>query len=262
MVIKKVVLIMNENDDEYYYINGQHYDAMIKSRNLYLSVPFYIKQAKKYGGPILELACGTGRITIPIAKEGIEIVGLDFSLKMLAQARKNSRKHNLEIKWIEADMTNFSLQQKFSLIIMPARAMNWIIENRDIEHCLSCVKNHLRRNGRFIFNVFNPDLEILQRDPSKKYHVFDYPNPDGTGIVEVFQSNTYDKATQINYLNTCHRTKNEEIVKKLKLRMFFPKELDGLLYYNGFILEEKFGTFDEEPFTSESNDQIVICHKN
>ncbi|MHA2038498.1 MAG: class I SAM-dependent DNA methyltransferase, partial [Promethearchaeota archaeon] len=185
---------MKDNNEDYFYINGEHYDNMIKSRNAYESIPFYIKQAKKFGGPILELACGTGRIAIPIAKEEISIVGLDFSAKMLQQAKKNSEENNLEIEWIEADMTNFSLSKKFSVILMPAAAMNWVLGNRSIENCLNCVKNHLKQKGRFIFNVFNPNLEILQRDPSKKYQAYEYPNPDGEGTVVITENNTYDKA--------------------------------------------------------------------
>jgi len=144
---------MKENNDDYFYINGQHYDYEIKARNLYDAIPFYVKQVKKYGSPVLELACGTGRITIPIAKERIPIVGLDFSAKMLTQARKNSDQDNLEIEWIEADMTNFSLSRKFSVIIMPGAAMNWVLKNSEIENCLSCVKKHLMSGGRFIFNA-------------------------------------------------------------------------------------------------------------
>lgn len=63
---------MKKNNDEYFYISGQHYDNMIKSKNTYEDIPFYIKQAKKYGGPILELACGTGRITFPLLKKGYQ----------------------------------------------------------------------------------------------------------------------------------------------------------------------------------------------
>jgi len=252
---------MKKDDEEYYYINGQHYDSMIKSRNAYESVAFYIKQAKKYGGPILELACGTGRITIPIAKEGISIVGLDFSAKMLLQAKKNSEENNLEIEWIEADMTDFGLNRKFSEIIMPAAAMNWVLDNRSIENCLTCVKNHLKKNGRFIFNLFNPNLEILQRDPSKKYDIDEYPDPDGEGTVIVTVSNTYNNATQINHVTAHYRIQNKKFVKKLKLRMFFPQELDALLYYNGFKIDHKYGNYNEEPFNSDSNWQFVICHK-
>ena len=252
---------MNDVNDEYYYINGQHYDNMIKSRNTYESIPFYVKQAKIYGGPVLELACGTGRIAIPIAQEGISVVGLDFSIKMLDQAKKSSKGKGLEINWIEGDMSNFNLGKKFPLIVIPGAAMNWLLDNSYIENCLSCVKKHLTRKGKLIFNVFNPNLEILQRDASFKYPMFDYPNPHGEGVVKVSESNTYDKATQINHLITYHKIEDKEIVKKLKLRMFFPQELDALLYYNDLVIDGKYGTFDEEPFNSESNWQIVICHK-
>jgi len=252
---------MKKDNDEYFYINGQHYDSRIKSKNLYEAIPFYIKQAKKYGGPILELACGTGRITIPIAKKGMSIVGLNFSVKMLEQAKRSSKENNVEIEWIKADMTNFSLSRKFSEIIMPGAAMNWVLENKGIENCLTCIKDHLTQDGRFIFNVFNPNLEILKRDPSKKYDIVEYPDPDGKGTVVVTESNYYDKATQINHLTYYYSIKSKEIVKKLKLRIFFPQELDMLLNYNGFKIDYKYGTYDEEPFDSDSNWQIVICHK-
>ena len=134
---------MKNDNEEYYYINGQHYDNIIKSRNAYEAVPFYQKQAMKYGGPVLELACGTGRIAIPIAKKGIPIIGLDFSVKMLEQAKRNSKENNIEIEWIEADMTNFSLNRKFSVIIMAAAAMNWVLENKGIEKCLTCINSGL-----------------------------------------------------------------------------------------------------------------------
>ena len=139
--------------------------------------------------------------------------------------------------------------------------MNWVLENKSIEKCLTCIKDHLNQDGIFIFNVFNPNLEILKRDPSKKYDIDKYPDPEGKGTVVVTVSNYYDEATQINNVTSYSRINNKEIVKKLRLRMFFPQELDALLYYNGFIIDYKYGTFDEKPFNSDSNWQIVICHK-
>ncbi len=252
---------MKKNNDEYFYISGQHYDNMIKSRNSYEAIPFYIKQAKKYGGPILELACGTGRITIPIAKERIPIVGLDFSVKMLEQAKRNSKDNNVEIEWIEADMTDFNLKRTFSTITMPAAAMNWVLENKGIENCLNCIKDHLNQDGTFIFSVFNPNFEIMMMNPTKKYKRIGYPDPDGKGDVTVTGTHHYDKATQIMHYTSYHRIKNEEIVKKLKLRIFFPQEIDMLLNYNGFKIDFKYGNYDEEPFNSNSKWQLVICHK-
>lgn len=252
---------MKKDNEEYFYISGQQYDSMIKSRNSYEAIPFYIMQAKKYGGPILELACGTGRITVPIAKNGVPIVGLDFSVKMLEQAKRNSKDNKIEIEWIEADMTDFNLKRTFSTITMPAAAMNWVLENKSIEKCLNCIKDHLNQDGTFIFNIFNPNFEIMMRDPSKKYKRIGYPDPDGKGNVTVTGTHHYDKATQIMHYTSYHRIKNEETVQKLKLRIFFPQELDMLLNYNGFKIDFKYGNFDEEPFNSNSKWQIVICHK-
>ena len=81
---------MRKSNDEYIYIDGQHYDNMLRSRKQDSRLSFYLNQANKYGGPVLELACGTGEIAIKIANEGMLVTGLDFSQKMLDQAIKKS----------------------------------------------------------------------------------------------------------------------------------------------------------------------------
>ena len=252
---------MRKSNDDYLYIDGQHYDNMLRSRNQQSRLDFYLNQANKYGDPVLELACGTGEIAIMIANEGMLVTGLDFSQKMLDQAIKKSSEKNLKIQWIKEDMTNFNIKKKFSSILMPGAAMNWILNYKDIESCLFCVKNHLKQDGRFIFDVFNPDLDILLKDPSEKYPRFEYPNPHGKGKVIVSGSNAYDRLTQISHFKSYYKIENKEIVRSVKLRMYFPQELDALLYYNGFKIDNKFGIFDEEPFNSDSNHQIIICHK-
>lgn len=257
---------MKYNEDDYIYIDGQHYDNQARSRytddfrRLYKE--FFMEQAKKYGAPVLELACGTGEVAIPIAKEGLSVVGLDFSNKMLEQAEMKSQKSGTEIKWILGDMTNFELKEKFSTIIMPGAAFNWITSNESVEKCLNCVRKHLKRGGRFIFDAFNPDLAILLRERNDLYPMGEYPNPEGEGLVKVLGGNEYEKATQISYFDCYYRIGTEEIVKNLKLRMFFPQELDSVLYYNGFKIEEKYGSFNKEPFNSDSNRQIIICQKS
>ena len=85
-------------------------------------IQFYVDQARISGGPILELGCGTGRITIPIAMAGLEIIGLDNSGKMLETAKaKISKIPGIEknIELIDGDMTTFSIDRQFSLIIIP-----------------------------------------------------------------------------------------------------------------------------------------------
>src|SRR5215218_8149650 len=79
---------------------------------------FYRDLARKTGGPILELACGTGRLTIPLARDGHEVVGLDASRTMLRAARAKAEAEDLDIAFVQADMRSFDLGQRFPLIIL------------------------------------------------------------------------------------------------------------------------------------------------
>ena len=252
---------MRKNIDVLEYLDGRHYDSKVESRKRDNDLPFYINKAKEYGDPVLELACGTGRITIPIAKEGFSITGLDLLNTMLKEARSKSEESGVEIEWIEGDMADFSLNQKFNLIIMPGVAFNWLLDLESIEKCLNCVKRHLNNNGRFIFNAFNPNFNLLIRDPLKTYPNAEYHDSDGNRLINVRENNIYDKATQINKVRFHYSIAGNTIINELNLRMIFPQELDAILYYNGFKVNAKYGEFDQKPFSSDSNYQIFVCHQ-
>ncbi|MFW9834635.1 MAG: class I SAM-dependent DNA methyltransferase [Candidatus Thorarchaeota archaeon] len=250
---------MKETKEPWIYSDGRHYDSMLSVRNQTDSgLEFYLKQARKYQGPVLELACGTGRITIPLSKE-VSITGLDFSKAMLDSARLKAKEKELDIVFIQGDMTNFELNKKFNLILMTGIAFSHLETREDVEGCLSCVKHHLTDDGRFIFDIHNPSLAILTRDPSEQFPHAKYPDPDGNGTVTITESNKYDKATQINRLQLYFKLGEREEAHPVNMRMFFPQELDALLHYNGFEVETKYGDYTSQPFNSDSNVQIVVC---
>ncbi len=86
---------MSHTEGEGLLYNGRHYD--LTNRDIVEDIPFYLNQVRKYGEPVLELACGTGRITIPLAEQGIQITGLDITDSMLAQAKKKAAGNGLNI---------------------------------------------------------------------------------------------------------------------------------------------------------------------
>lgn len=253
---------MKKNVDVLEYLDGRHYDRKVESKGGGDDLPFYLNKANKYGDPILELGCGTGRITIPLAKEGYSITGLDLLNSMLKEAKRKSKEAGVEIEWIEGDMIDFSLNKKFNYILMPAVAFNWLLDLESIEKCLNCVKKHLTNNGRFIFNAFNPNFNLLIRDPSKTYLNAEFHDPDGKGLITVRENNIYNKATQINKVRYHYSIAGKTIINELNLRMIFPQELDALLNYNGFKIDAKYGDYDERPFSSDSRFQIFVCHQN
>ena len=250
---------MKNKIDVLEYLDARHYDAKIKSRNLFGDIPFYLNKVKEYGEPVLELACGTGRVTIPIAEKGISTTGLDLLNTMLKEAKRKSKETDVKVEWIEGDMTDFNLGKKFNLILMPGCAFHGLLDLESVEKCLTCVKNHLEPNAGFIFDAFNPNLNILVRNPSETYPNAKYQDPDGRGLVIVTESTKYDKASQIMDTTLSYSIAEKTISSELKLRIFFPKELDSILKYNGFKINAKYGYFDQSPFTSDSRIQIFIC---
>src|SRR5258705_8241998 len=112
---------MTENHSTPLYRDGRHYDAL--NSFLVADIPFYVEEARKAGTPALELGCGTGRLTIPIAQSGVEIVGLDLSPSMLAHARTKAEAARLAINFVEGDCRLFDLGRKFALIYMAFNSM-------------------------------------------------------------------------------------------------------------------------------------------
>lgn len=245
---------------DHIYRDGRHYDCFHK--DFVSDIPFWIKQAQMCGSPILELACGTGRITIPIANKKYEVTGLDLSETMLVEARKKALKEKVDVEWIRADCRDFHLNKLFGLIIFPFNSMSHLHTLDDIESCLLCVHKHLKDDGRFIIDIFNPYLSFLTRDAIKRHPLATYEDPDGKGLVEIAESNQYDDSAQINKILMYYKIGDlEERVDELNMRIFFPQEIDAILKYNEFTIENKFGDFKENPFGQGSPKQIIVSRK-
>jgi SAM-dependent methyltransferase len=241
------------------YRDGGHYDLHTK---LVDDIPFYLKQIRRYGDPVLELMSGTGRITIPIREKGFTIKGLDVSEPMLTVAREKSRTARLHIEWIHADCREFHVGKRFNLIFIPVNSIAHLHDLESIEACFCRVKEHLTDEGRFIIDIFTPNIQILIRDPNQRYPVAEYPDPDGQGLVRVTENNVYDNAAQINHIKWYYKIgDNDEFHVENNMRIFFPQELDALLHYNGFAIEAKYGNYDESQYESESPKQLVVCRK-
>lgn len=240
-----------------FYQDAQRYDLFEGEFATGNFLEFYVWQIQKYGEPVLELACGSGRLTIPLAEKGFNIKGLDLSDEMLTLGREKAEKKNVELNLIKGDMTDFDLGDKFNLIFIPAQSLSSLHEIAEVEKCLVCVKQHLAKNGRFLIELFNPSLEILSQKPDQIY-----PQPN-IGNIAVDSKSFYDTATQIKHIELIFRENDDRPnpILTFKMRQFFPQEIDALLKYNGFRIEHKFGNHLEEKFNSDSPKQLIICQK-
>lgn len=222
-------------------------------------IAFYERCIERYGSPVLELACGTGNYLVTLSHSDVKISGLDISPEMLHAAEERAGKHAVETNLYNGDMRSFDLSDKFRLIFIAGNSLQHLLTIEDIESSFDSVKRHLKRDGKFIVEVFNPSLELLTRNPNRRYLVGEYQTDDG--FVTITENVHYDIASQINRIDWHYRKQNarEERTVSFMMRQFFPQELDSLFRYNGFRIEHKFGDFDESDFSSNSPKQIIIA---
>jgi SAM-dependent methyltransferase len=243
------------------YSDAERYDLVYGPYATGEFVAFYRRQVSRYGEPVLELGCGTGRLLIPLAEDGTAITGIDLAPVMLDLARTKASSRSLEISVATADMRSFDLGKKFKLILLPANAMMHLVSREEIEGCLGSVLRHLVDGGRFVVEVYNPSLTLLTAAPGTRSPVADYVDPSSGARVVVTSEVNYDPATQVNHVtyHYLHGVSGPETTLHFEMRQFFPQELDALLAHAGFIIEEKYGDRDETSFTSGSTRQIVVC---
>ena len=220
---------------------------------------FYREEARKAGGPILELACGTGRLTLPLAREGHEVVGLDLSPHMLQRARNKAVAQAIDVAFIGGDMRAFDLGRQFALVFVSCNSLAHLTTSAEILACFECVRRHLAPGGVFAFDIVNPDLRALARSSSRPRRLDVGPNPSCAIAIE--EVATYDPVQQVRFVNWRVREPGSVVrdLAPLALRQIFPQELSILLAASGLELVERYGDFARNPLDRASLNQICLA---
>ncbi len=119
-------------------------------------------------GKVLDLACGTGNITIPLAKKGYQVTALDISNPMLTIARNKAVKDNLQIEFIEGDMRNFSLSESFDVVLCCCDSINYLTSAEDLIRVLNQAYKHTRPGGLLLFDL-NSELKLREVYGNQSY---------------------------------------------------------------------------------------------
>lgn len=243
------------------YFDGRHYDALWPGLNRQNELAFYSRLLGEHGGPVLELGCGTGQLTLALAEAGADVTGLDLSAPMLECARQKAEARRITVEWVQADCRDFALERSFGLVFFPANSLLHLLHWRDLQACFAQVRAHLKPGGAFAFEIFNPSLALLTRNPAERCPVGAYSDPDGGALVTVTENSVYDSATQINHIRWFYRSDDqaEETTAALDMRMIFPQEIEALLHYNGFDVRAVCGDYNAAPFTTRSSRQLIVC---
>lgn len=237
-------------------------------------VDFYLglaRDAEARGLRTLEVTCGTGRVAIPLAREGVRLAGLDNSPAMLAVARKNSA-GLANIEWVEGDMRSFDLGEQFGLVYIPAGSFQLMLSVQDQLDSLRCIHRHLAPGGRLAFEVENPMLVAMAEWLTTKKGAYlrrpqrDYTDPKTGRRLLSFGSAEYHPSVQErighNYLEELDESLTvvrRQYGKPMTVRYFFRYEMEHLLARAGFEIEALYGDLEKHAYTATSPDFIWVA---
>ena len=221
---------------------------------------------------ILELACGTGRVTLPLARLGVasELVALDSSEPFLAKLRSRLNGEALAtgVSVVLGDMRSPRLDGPFDLVAVPFNSLAYLTSHESRVACLRSVRSLLAPGGRFVFDLVAPRYDFLAEAvgrPSPLRVDADHPAPEH-GVARFLRSYTdiYDPASQ-----TLHSTNRYEIyyadgrvehrITDLDWHIYFPEELELLLADAGLTVVERYGDYDRGPWDATSRRYVWLA---
>jgi SAM-dependent methyltransferase len=232
-------------------------------------VAFYVEAAQESGGPVLEVGCGTGRVLIPTARAGVEIVGLDLSTHMLEICRNRLRQEPAAVQartqLVMADMRDFELGRAFRLATVPFRPFQHLTTVEDQISCLRSIGGHLEVGGRLILDLFNPSLEALTSDNvgEEVGEEPEFTTPDGRKVVRRHRIVARDLHNQINQVELIYYVTHpdgtqERLMHAFPMRYLFRFEAEHLLVRCGFEVEAIYADFDKSPYGSEYPGELIF----
>ena len=220
----------------------------------------YLELANQVGGPILDLGCGTGRFTIPLAQKEFEVVGIDAAGAMLARAREKAG--DIPIQWMEADARSYNLGRQFKLIIEGGGVFMHMLTREDQRAFLDRARSHLAPGGRLVIALWFPHPKALNTDLEEK-EWFSYTDNEGRAV-KVSGVEEYDELRQVKTETAIRRIAHpdgseEVIMAPLALRYTFPQEMEGLLDQAGFEVVARYGGPDKSPLANDSRSMVYVC---
>ena len=254
----------NKNEDYFFenYRMADFYDDYY-GRNTG-DIDFWVEQCKNKN-KILEIACGTGRITIPIIESGKKVYALDYSSAMLDILKEKSKTNKYSKDDIELfcqDMRNMNFNIKFDIIIITSNSVNHLEKTEDFEQLLSCAYNLLEKDGVLIFDALRPRFKYLTRNMDEYYDYDEFILSKTGERIQICENSKYNHATQINNVNYYYTDSNgKKTVLNTKVRLYFPQELDYIISKSKFKVFEKYDWYDLRLFEGKTNEQIFILRK-
>ena len=235
-------------------------------------VDFYRRLARETGGPILEVGCGTGRVTTALAADGHEVVGVDLSAPMLRVAER--RRERLEpavaarLSFGEADMQTLDLGREFALVITPSRVFQFALTTEAQRQALGALRSHLRPDGRLVLDLFDPLLDRVVPSDDAPARGGELTHPvSGNRVTWEVTARLPDPARQLIVEDWMYRElgpSDEALrteVERLTLRWATRSEMRLLFELEGLQVVGEFGDFNGGP-PAYGREQVWVLRRD
>ena len=244
------------------------YDALAKYYDLFdirtIDIQFWKEMARQLGGPILELSCGTGRLTFPIAEECENITGIDLSKKMLTIAKKKLKEYpktiQHKINLIHGNTIQFNIKNKFRTIFCPEAF--WAVTDAEQASMMESIKSHLEPGGHLVMSISNfhertEDIKFQHLKLCKYYPQYGF-TVTRQNFVEGKKGTRTDRI--IHFLDRIYENGTiKRIVTERVERQRSKQELAEILTTYGFEIQEVYGEYDKTVWSSDTKWIIVVA---
>lgn len=231
-------------------------------------IPFYRELARRAGGRVLEVMCGTGRVLVPLAQAGLRVAGVDVSGALLAAARERLAAHGLlaRAELLEADIRERAPAGPFDLAIVAINSFMHLAGVGDQLAALARVRAALRPGGLLALDLYNPDPRALAEHNGALVLDKRFSLADGTRVYK-FVAQQSDLAEQLNHVTFFYdeidadgRVRRSEM--PFTMRWLYRYELEHLLARAGFALEAVYGSYDLDEYASDSPLMLTVARRD
>jgi SAM-dependent methyltransferase len=244
------------------------YDAFPFAADL----PLYQDLAAAEGGRVLEVACGSGRVLVPLAQAGHRVTGLDASPHMLEIARQKLARSGAAVearaRLVQGDMRSFTLDGPFDLAIIAVKSFAYLTDRADQLRTLSTVAAHLRPGGLLALDLLNPSPEWVGEAPgSLRQDLVQHVPEWGLTVARTEAVVDVDRAAQVRVIRSAYElvAADGAVTKRFvewPYRYTYRFEAEHLLERAGFTVEALYGGYAREPFTSTSSVMLFLARRD
>jgi SAM-dependent methyltransferase len=255
-----------------YRVSAKYYDEAYATLEDLRDLQFYLGMARRTGGPVLELACGTGRVLLPIAEQGLQIDGVDSSPAMLAQLQHKLAREPQHIRELveiaSGDLRSYRSRRKYALVIIPFRPLQHMYTVEDQLAALNTAAFHLASGGLLAFDVFYPRFQSLLAGVGEETLELQWTrkNDPTTAVRRYLRKESVDKINQNFSAQFIYRTYQgdkliEEETAPLKMAYYTYPHLRALFLLAGLDVVEEYGSCEKAPLDNDSKEMVFVLQR-